>query len=97
MAKAEISWKRLNEDGIKIMIYAHHFGRKWHFYQRQQRYDQWQTVVEPPLEDWLELLGAVRRRANRRLHPPEVEQQLLHEIRCRFPEWEGEGGEGDDS
>jgi len=71
MAKAEISWKRVTEDGIKMQVYVQHVGRNWLFYAREKRYDQWQAVDEPPLADWLELLDAVRRRINRRLLRPE--------------------------
>ena len=53
MAKAEISWKRVTADGLRLQVYAHHVGRDWRFYAREQRYDQWQAVTEPPLEDWL--------------------------------------------
>ena len=86
MAKAEISWKRVTEDGEKLQIYVQHVGREWLFFARGRRYDQWQRVEEPPLEDWLELLDAVRRRINRRLLRPEEEGRVLKSIRERFPE-----------
>jgi len=41
------------------------------FYARKKRYDQWQAIPEPPLEDWLELLDAVQRLINRRRIRPE--------------------------
>lgn len=85
-AKAEISWKRTTEDGEKVNVYAHHFGNQWKFYMRSRRYDQWQLVPEPPLEDWLELLDAVRRRINRRLIKPEEEARVKKSIHDRFPE-----------
>ncbi len=53
---------------------------------REKRYDVWQRVEEPPLEDWLELLDAVRRRVNRRLLMPDDEERLVRMIRERFPE-----------
>ena len=56
MAKAEISWKRVTEDGEKLQVYAHHVGHEYHFFHRAKRFDVWQRVKEPPLEDWLELL-----------------------------------------
>ena len=86
MAKAEISWKRVTADGEKLQIYVQHVGREWLFFARGRRYDQWQRVEEPPLEDWLELLDAVRRRINRRLLRPEEEGRVLKSIRERFPE-----------
>ena len=66
MPKAEISWKRVTDDGVKLQIYAQHVGREWIFFQREKRYDQWAPVPEPPLEDWLELLDAIHRLINRR-------------------------------
>lgn len=86
MPKAEISWRRVTEDGERIQVYAQHVGREWIFYAREKRYDQWQPVAEPPLEDWLELLDSVQRRINRRLLRPEEEARVKKTIRERFPE-----------
>ena len=86
MAKAEISWKREDEFGMPLQVYAQHVGREWRFFQREKRFDQWQAVPNPPLEDWLELLDSVRRRINRRLHKPEEEARIIKCIRERFPE-----------
>lgn len=88
MAKAEISWKRRTEDGVRIEAYAQHVGDQWKFYTREKRFDQWQAVAEPPLEDWLELLDAVRRRISRRLQRPEEEERVKKSIRQRFPDAE---------
>ena len=88
MAKAEISWKRTAEDGVTLQVYARHVGRDWRFFAREKRYDQWQAVEYPPLEDWLELLDAVRRRINRRLLRPEEEGRVIKTIRERFPDAE---------
>lgn len=86
MAKAEISWKRVTEEGSKLQVYAQHVGREWIFYAREKRYDQWQAVPEPPLEDWLELLDAVQRLITRRRVRPEEEAKIKKTIRERFPE-----------
>ena len=86
MAKAEISWKRTTAEGVRLQVYARHVGRDWRFFAREQRYDQWQIIAEPPLEDWLELLDAVQRRINRRLLRPEEEARVKNSIRDRFPE-----------
>jgi hypothetical protein len=86
MPKAEISWKRVTGAGEKLQVYAQHVGREWLFYVRQKRYDQWQAVPEPPLEDWLELLDAVQRLINRRRLRPEEEGRIKKAIRERFPE-----------
>jgi len=88
MPKAEISWKRVAEDGTPLQVYVQHVGRDWRFFTREKRYDQWQAVAEPPLEDWLELLDAVQRRINRRLLRPEEEARVKKSIRERFPDAE---------
>jgi hypothetical protein len=84
-SKAEISWKRTNEDGEKVAVYAQHVGDQWKFFMRDGRYDQWQTVAQPPLEDWLELLDAVQRRIGRMLMRPEEEARLKKTINEKFP------------
>ena len=86
MAKAEISWKRITPEGIPLQVYAQHVGREWRFFSREKRFDQWQAIAEPPLEDWLELLDSVRRRINRRLLRPEEEERVKRSIRERFPD-----------
>ena len=86
MAKAEISWRRVTVEGVWLQVYARHVSREWRFFARKRRYDQWQAIKEPPLEDWVELLDAVRRRINRRLLRPEEEARVERSIRERFPE-----------
>jgi hypothetical protein len=86
MAKAEISWKRVTYEGVKLQVYAQHVGREWIFYQREKRFDQWRKVPEPPLEDWMELLDAVQRLITRRRLQPVDEEHLRRRIRERFPE-----------
>jgi hypothetical protein len=88
MPKAEISWKRRTEDGGRVEVYAQHVGNQWKFYRRERRFDQWQALPKPPLEDWLELLDSVRRRINRRLQRPEEEVRLKKTIHELFPEAE---------
>jgi hypothetical protein len=85
MAKAEISWRRVNEEGITLQVYAQHVSREWRFFIREKRFDQWQHVENPELEDWLALLDSVRRRINRRLLRPEEEARVKKAIRERFP------------
>lgn len=86
MPKAEISWKRVTPEGLKLQVYAQHVGRDWLFYAREKRYDRWQAIAKPPLEDWLELLDAVHRLINRRRLRPEEEDRVKQSIRERFPE-----------
>ncbi len=85
MPKAEISWKRVTEEGVKIQVYAQRVSRKWRFFQRERRFEQWQAIPEPPLEDWLELLDAVQRLVTRRRLQPDDEQRVRQRIREKFP------------
>jgi hypothetical protein len=86
MPKAEISWRRVTPEGVRLQVYAQHVGREWRFFARERRYDLWQPLADPPLEDWLELLDAVQRRINRRLLRPEEEARVKHSLLARFPE-----------
>jgi hypothetical protein len=86
MPKAEISWRRVTEEGDKLQVYAQHVGREWRFFHREKRFDVWQPVKNPPLEDWLELLDAVQRLITRRRYQPDDEVALRRMIRERFPE-----------
>jgi hypothetical protein len=86
--KAEISWKRVTDDGEKIQVNAQRVKREWKFSQRAKRFDQWMPVAEPPLEDWLELLDAVQRLVTRRRYQPDDENLLRRQIRERFPDAE---------
>jgi hypothetical protein len=84
--KGEISWVRRTEDG-KLQVYAKRVGDRWHVYAREKRFDIWEEVENPPLEDWLELLDGVRRRIARRLVRPEEEARVAKMISERFPDW----------
>ena len=86
MPKAEISWKRVTDAGVKLQVYAQHIGRDWVFYRREKRFDVWQEVPEPPLEDWLALLDAVGRLVTRRRYQPADEEQVRRRIRELFPD-----------
>ena len=88
MPKAEISWKRTTAHGDQLQVYAQHVGGDWIFYAREKRYERWQGVEQPPLEDWLELLDAVQRRINRRRLRPEEEARVKTMIRERYPDAE---------
>jgi len=85
-AKAEISWKRVTEDGDKLQVYVQRVKREWKFFHRPKRFDNWEPVAEPPLEDWLELLDAVQRLISRRRYQPDDEENLRRQIRERFPD-----------
>ena len=32
MAKAEISWRRVTELGVRLQVYARHVGAEWRFF-----------------------------------------------------------------
>jgi len=85
-SKAEIGWKNRTPEGERREVYARHFGQRWRFFTRERRYDPWQPLPEPPLEDWLTLLDAVLRRVERRLLPPDEPARLRKRIRELFPE-----------
>jgi hypothetical protein len=84
--KSEVSWKRVTEEGVRLQCFARHVGGEWFFFNRERRYDQWQAIKEPILEDWFELLDGVQRRINRRLLRPEEEKHVKQRIKERFPE-----------
>ena len=66
MGKGEISWKGRTPEGVKRELYAHRTGREWKFFIREKRFDEWQRLPHPTLDDWMELLDGVRRRIARR-------------------------------
>ena len=86
MPKVEISWNRTTEEGTRIEVNARRIGKRWILYTREKRYEQWQPVERPLLQDWLELLDGVQRRAARRLFRPEEELRLRNSIRELFPD-----------
>lgn len=88
-AKAEIGWKRRTPAGERREVYVRHVGDQWRFFERSRRFDNWQELPDPPLEDWLELLDAVERRVQRRLLRPEEPARIRKRIRERFPEAQG--------
>jgi hypothetical protein len=88
MAKAEISWKTKTPEGEKREVYVHMVGSEWKFFVRGKRYEQWEPLERPLLEDYYELLDGVRRRIARRLVRPEEEQRVLKMIRETYPEAE---------
>ena len=88
MAKAEISWKTKSEEGLKREVYVHCVGQEWKFFEREKRYDEWQPLKQPRLEDYMELLDGVRRRIARRLVRPEEEQRVKKLIREAYPDAE---------
>jgi hypothetical protein len=70
-------------------VYAEKFGGEWLFFERPKRRGrdiEWIALENPPLSDWLELLEALQRRADRDLIPPNQVESVRQMIRNRFPE-----------
>lgn len=88
-AKADIGWTTPGEDGVKRHVYAQHVGDQWKFFERPRRRGrdiEWVPLPEPPLADWLELLGALERGYVRRRYRPEDVASVRKRIRELFPE-----------
>lgn len=88
MPRAEIIWKRRSPEGETVQVKARHFGDQWKFLVRGARFDQWQPVEQPPLEDWLMLLDGVRRRCGRGSLRREEIARIESIVRERFPDAE---------
>jgi hypothetical protein len=84
--KTEIAWKRKTAAGERRQVYAERVGDRWQFYIREERFEQWQPMPNPPLEDWQELLDGVERRVARRLLRPEEAERIRRTIAEKFPE-----------
>jgi hypothetical protein len=84
-ASADIAWTRADATGEKLEVYAHRVGTRWDFFIRPGRHHHWEPLANPQLEDWLELLEGVRRRAQRRLYGPDEVGKLEALVRKRFP------------
>lgn len=85
MARAEISWVRTDAAGVKLQVYATQVGSRWDFFTRPGRHADWVPLEDPPLEDWLEVLDGVSRRAQRRQYEPQEVVKLEKMLRKRFP------------
>jgi hypothetical protein len=85
MARTDISWVRTDADGAKFQVYAHQVGVRWDFFFRPGRHDDWEVLENPPLEDWLQVLDGVRRRAQRRLYAPDDAAKVEALVRAKFP------------
>jgi hypothetical protein len=85
-AKAEIAWKHRTPEGERREVYVRHVGDQWRFFERARRFDSWQALPDPPLDDWLELLDAAERLVPRRRLRPEEPARIRKQIRERFPE-----------
>ena len=86
MGKGEVSWKTKFADGRKRQVYAKYVRRDWQFFEREKRFERWELVAQPSLEDWQALLDAVERRVQRRLIPFDEMARIKNRIRERFPE-----------
>lgn len=87
--RGEISWKGRDAEGARREVLVRRHGDDWDFYERVRRFERWERVAEPSLDDWRTLLDAVKRRAGRRLCPPEEPRRVHELMRRRFPDAEG--------
>jgi hypothetical protein len=85
-AKAEIGWKHRTPEGGRREVYVRHVGDQWRFFERARRFEPWQELADPPLEDWLELLDAAERLVPRRRLRPEEPARIRQQICERYPE-----------
>ena len=85
MAKADIGYERRLDDGTLVKFYVARSGGEYRFFSRLKRFDNWEPVEKPSIEDWLELLDCVKRRVARRKLMPDEETRLLQYIRRQFP------------
>lgn len=85
MPKGQISWKGRTAEGERREVYVHTVGSEWRFFVRSRRFEQWEPLASPPLEDWLQLLDGVQRRVQRRLMDPADEKRVRRIIQERFP------------
>jgi hypothetical protein len=83
--KGEISWRGRTEEGLRREVFARRVGSEWRFCVREKRFDRWEPLERPPLEDWLMLLDGVRRRIGRRLLRPEEEHRVRRALLERYP------------
>lgn len=86
--KSEITWKTRTPEGERREVNVRRSGGEWKFYIRDRRFERWEPLEEPSMEDWLELLDGVRRRIARQLLRPEEEGRVQRSIRERFPDVE---------
>ena len=76
---------RRDDAGERWDVYAQLVGRDWKFFARQRRYELWQAIETPSIEDWLELLDALRRLSGRRRYTPDDVKRVENTIHERFP------------
>jgi hypothetical protein len=86
MNKGQIGWRRKLEDGGHMNCYAYAKGDRWQFFAQTERFEKWEPVKTPPLEDWLCLLDAVDRRLRRMAARPETAAKIRKRIKELFPE-----------
>lgn len=84
--RGEISWKGRDAEGARREVLVRRHGTDWDFFHRVRRFERWEPMTEPSIDDWRTLLDAVERRAGRRLCRPEEPGQLRQLIRQRFPD-----------
>jgi hypothetical protein len=85
MLKIEIAWTGEGPDGQKRQIRARSHADDWIFSTRAKRFDEWEVLASPSIEEWRMLLDGLRRRRGRHLAGAKDEARLLARIRRLFP------------
>lgn len=86
MPRLEVTWSSETADGEKRQVCGRGGGDRWVFYARRKRFDNWEELASPTLEDCLALLDGVRRLGGRHRATAKDEAQLRAFIRKRFPD-----------
>lgn len=94
--RGEISWKTRTPEGERREVRVQRTGRRWDFSSRTRRFERWQPVPDPSLEDWERLLDGLERRRVRRLCRPEEIAEVRRLIQAAFPQWTPDAGAGDE-
>ena len=84
--RGEISWKTRTPEGARREVSARRKGQTWTFFVRERRFERWEPLTDPALEDWLQLLDGVKRRVPGRLYDPDEPTHIRRLIRRYFPE-----------
>ncbi|WFB36779.1 hypothetical protein P3T73_03260 [Kiritimatiellota bacterium B12222] len=61
-----LGWKEIDEDGRKLEVEAFRERNHWTFTKRLNRRHDWETIEEPSVADWEQLMDLIDRKYRRR-------------------------------
>ena len=61
-----LGWKEIDEEGRKLEVEVSHKRNHWTFAKRLNRRHDWETVENPMVADWEQLLDLLERKYQRR-------------------------------